>query len=35
VPSRIKLVAGALVGAWVIFAIATFAVIAAVLAQLA
>jgi hypothetical protein len=35
VPSRIKLVAGALVAAWVIFAIATFAVIAAVLAQLA
>ena len=35
VPSRIKLVAGALVAAWVIVAIATFTVIAAVLAQLA
>jgi hypothetical protein len=35
VPSRIKLVAGTLVAAWVIVAIATFTVIAAVLAQLA
>jgi hypothetical protein len=34
VPRRIKLVAGAVLAAWVIVAIATFTVVAAVLAQL-